>query len=329
MQAIDAATGKTVRTYGETAGAEEIIFCDGVLFAPVNRKGAQPIDSGKITRAYGAKSWDELPRELVAIQADSGRVLWNNEHTVLPGTLAADEASVYFHNGRSVVCLDRNTGEDRWRSKEIARSEVIRSFYLPTLVVYDDVVLFSGGETAGAQTGSWYMKGKDTMTALSTKTGKLLWTAYHPPSGYRSPEDLLVVDGLVWTGETTSGRASGAFTGRDPHTGRIKRQFGPDVDIYWFHHRCYRGKATDNYLLMSRAGTEFVDVRNEQWIVNHWVRGTCLYGIMPANGMLYVPSDQCFCEPACSTIRLIHAPATSKAKWTALMRWRRPQKGRA
>ena len=295
VTAIDAATGKTVRTYGETAGAEEIIFCDGVLFVLVNSKAAQPIDSGKIAKAYGAKFWDESPRELVAVQAGSGRVLWSNEHTVLPGTLAADAESVYFHNGQSVVCLDRNTGKDRWRSKEIARSEVIRSFYLPILVVYEDVVLFSGGETAGAQTGSWYMKGKDTMTALSTKTGKELWTAYHPPSGYRSAEDLLVVDGLVWTGETTSGRATGAFTGRDPHTGEIKRQFEPDVDIYWFHHRCYRGKATDNYLIMSRAGTEFVDVRNEKWLVNHWVRGACLYGIMPANGMLYNPPNPCAC----------------------------------
>jgi hypothetical protein len=36
-------------------------------------------------------------------------------------------------------------------------------------------------------------------------------------------------------------------------------QFPPDVDIYWFHHRCYRPKATDRYLLPSRTGIEFVD----------------------------------------------------------------------
>jgi len=273
VSALDAATGKTVRTYDETVGAEEIIFSDGVLFVLANPKSVESAASIKVNQGYGAKFWDESPRELVAVEADTADVLWSSKYTVLPGTLAADSESVYFHDGRSVVCLDRNSGKCRWQSKEIARSRIIRGFYLPILVVYEDVVLFSGGETAGAQTGSWYMKGKDTMTALSTKTGKILWTAYHPPSGYRSPEDLLVVDGLVWTGETTSGRASGVFTGRDPYTGEIKRQFAPDVDIYWFHHRCYRGKATDNYLLMSRTGTEFVDVRNQRWLVNHWVDG--------------------------------------------------------
>ncbi|MHC4643062.1 MAG: LamG domain-containing protein, partial [Planctomycetota bacterium] len=67
------------------------------------------------------------------------------------------------------------------------------------------------------------------------------------------------------------------------------------VETYWFHHRCYRGKATDNYLLMSRAGTEFIDVQNEKWIPHHWVRGACLYGVMPANGMVYNPPHPCAC----------------------------------
>jgi outer membrane protein assembly factor BamB len=139
------------------------------------------------------------------------------------------------------------------------------------------------------------MSGKDTMTALSTKNGEILWSAYHPPSGYRSPEDLLVANGLVWTGETTSGRAVGIFTGRDPFTGEVKQEFPPDVETYWFHHRCYRGKATDNYLLTSRTGTEFIDVRKEKWIPHHWVRGACLYGVMPANGMIYNPPHPCAC----------------------------------
>ena len=159
---------------------------------------------------------------------------------MLPGTLAADARRVVFHDGERVVCLDRETGDETWRSEPVTRCEVILSFYLPTLVLYKDVVLCSGGQTAGKQTGSWYEKGEDTMSALAIDTGEILWTAYHPPSGYRSPEDLLVAQGLVWTGETTSGGAKGAFTGRDPRTGEIKKQFDPDVNTYWFHHRCYQ-----------------------------------------------------------------------------------------
>ncbi len=297
LTALDAATGKTIQTYPRTQATEEVIFSDGVLFALVNDASEKPDYHGnqRFTKGYNTTFWDEANRKIVAIRADSGEILWTESRRVLPATLAVDEQRVFFHDGASVVCLNRNTGKESWRSNAIARTDKILSFYLPILVLYDDIVLFSGGETAGAQTGSWYLSGKDTMTALSARTGDILWTAYHPPSGYRSPEDLLVANGLVWTGETTSGRANGTFTGRDPHTGEIKIEFTPNLDVYWFHHRCYRGKATDNYLLMSRTGTEFLDVHRKQWIPHHWVRGACLYGVMPANGLMYNPPHPCAC----------------------------------
>jgi len=294
---IDAATGNTIRTYEGTRGTEEILLSRGILFLLVNPGARAPAyaDMKKIREAYGGKFWDEKPRRIQALRAESGELLWDSGRTVLPGTLAAGEEAIFFHDGRSVVSLHRKTGAELWRSDPVARVETIRSFYIPILLVYGDVVLFSGGETAGNQTGSWYTGGKDTMTALSAKTGKVLWTAYHPPSGYRSPEDMLVAGGLVWTGETTSGRVTGVFTGRDPRTGEVVKEFPPDIDVYWFHHRCYRGKATENYLLMARAGTEFIDINNEHWIPHHWFRGACLYGILPANGLIYAPQNPCAC----------------------------------
>jgi len=297
LVALDAVSGETLWTSDETKATEEVILSEGLLFALVNDAVEKPDYDGsqRFAKGYGAKFWDEAPRRLTTVNADTGEVLWSIPQTVLPGTLAADPGRIVFHDGKQVVCLDRESGGERWRSAPVERSEEIRSFYVPSLVLYEDVVLFSGGETAGMQTGAWYTSGKDTLTALSADTGKELWNAYHPPSGYRSPEDLLVVNGLAWTGETTSGRAVGVFRGRDPRTGEVKQEFPPDVDIYWFHHRCYRGKATDNYLLMARAGTEFIDVREEKWDVNHWVRGACSYGVMPANGLLYAPPHPCAC----------------------------------
>jgi len=297
LVSLDAATGETVRTYEGTKAAEEVILSDGVLFILVNDAAEKPDYHGqaRFRGGYGAKYWDEAQRKIAAVKADTGEILWTSKRRVLPVTLSADEKRVIFHDGESVVALDRATGKQLWRSEPVARAEQIRGFYAPILVLYEGVVLFSGGETAGKQTGSWYEKGKDTLTALSAETGKPLWTAYHPPSGYRSPEDLLVADGLVWTGETTSGRAVGKFTGRDPQTGEVKRQFPPDVKTYWFHHRCYRGKATDNYLLMSRTGIEFLDVNEKTWTPHHWVRGACLYGVMPANGLIYAPQHPCAC----------------------------------
>jgi hypothetical protein len=87
----------------------------------------------------------------------------------------------------------------------------------------------------------------------------------------------------------------GLFRGRNLKTGQVEREFIPDVDTYWFHHRCYRSKATDNYLLTSRTGIEFIDPRSKHWEIHHWVRGACLYGIMPANGLVYAPPHPCAC----------------------------------
>ena len=133
------------------------------------------------------------------------------------------------------------------------------------------------------------------MNALSLNTGKALWTAPHPLSGYASSEDLFVIDDVVWCGETTSGHAVGHYTGHDVKTGKIVKEFDPDVDTYWFHHRCYRAKATERFILTSRTGIEFVDPKSGHWDINHWVRGACLYGVMPANGLIYAPQNPCAC----------------------------------
>jgi len=61
------------------------------------------------------------------------------------------------------------------------------------------------------------------------------------------------------------------------------------------HHRCYRNKATDKYLLLGRSGVEFVDLDSGEAIAHHFIRGTCQYGIFPGNGLLYAPPHSCAC----------------------------------
>ena len=285
VTALEAATGQVVRTYKGTEDTQELVVSDGVLFVVADK----PQKQGERDKH---NLWDVAQRRLMAVRAKTGEILWQKEWTVLPMTLAADSKHVYFNNGEKVICLDRTNGSELWASKPIPRWSKLPSYYGATLVVYEDVVLYSGGEKMIPHRG-----GIDTMTALSAQDGKVLWTAEHPPSGYQSPEDLLVADGLVWAGATTSGGYSGVFTGRDPKTGEVKVEFPPDVESYWFHHRCYRGKATDNYLLMSRTGIEFIDINRKSWEINHWIRGACLYGIMPCNGLIYAPPHPCACYP--------------------------------
>jgi outer membrane protein assembly factor BamB len=305
VSALDAATGKTIRTYEGTGTTEEIVYSEGVLFLLVDPNEKNPggweqekEKVGEIKSQARTQAYKEHPRKLMAVDAASGDVRWQSTGGVLPLTLTVDDRRVIYHDGESIVCLNRDDGTRRWASEPVQRRKFLRSFFAPTLVLYDDVVLFSGGSVEvksangrDADTGG----GTNQMAALSAEDGKILWTAEHPPSGYKSPEDILVAGGLAWCGATVSGGVSGVMIGRDPHTGEVKREFLPDVETYWFHHRCHRGKATENYLLMSRTGIEFVDYRKESWDINHWVRGACLYGILPANGLVYAPQHPCAC----------------------------------
>jgi len=289
LVALDAATGETIRIYEDTFATEEVILSEGVLFVLVN-KIPQSYDAFKPQEVgIGAERdrimrdfpWNEKPREIMAIQADTGKILWQKKYRVVPLTPAADDKRVYFHDGERIVALNRKTGEKAWNSNPVERRETIPTNITPTLVVYQDVVLFYGATRK--------------LSGISTETGKILWTGPHPRSGHFCPEDVLVAGGLVWGGEIANGRDSGEFIGRDPRTGDIKSRFLPDVSIFFMHHRCYRSKATDRYLIPGWTGTEYVDFREKHWVTNHWVRSGCIHGIMPCNGMTYTTPHSCAC----------------------------------
>jgi outer membrane protein assembly factor BamB len=289
LTALDAATGKTLRTYEHSQSTQEVIASEGVLFLLVKDP---PVKSGQCRITYRcmhkernhvaeAWKWDRQDASLIAVEAATGEVLWDVKQPVVPLSLAAHNRGVFFHNGERIVCLHRNSGEQEWVSDPVSLRSIVPTNFGPTLVLHEGTVLFSGGDRS--------------MTGLSAETGETLWKTKHPPSGHHSAEDLLVIDGLVWAGDIAAGRGSGVFTGRDPRTGEIKQQFTPDVKTYWFHHRCHRSKATDRYLLPSRTGIEFVDFEKQHWQTHHWVRGGCIYGIMPCNGLVYAPPHSCAC----------------------------------
>jgi outer membrane protein assembly factor BamB len=293
---LDAATGTLRRTYPGTAFTEEMLHANGTLFLLKHSESMNPKDyypklmvcwdekKRTLQESEGLLLKPDEKRTLMAFDTQTGTRLWQQDHAIEPLTLAADDDHVYFHNWTGVVCLDRRTGSERWQSRPVAPRKSMGYVYGPTLVSYGDVVLFADGRQ------------QRKIFALSKKDGQLLWQAPHYPAGHAgSPEDLLVVDGLVWCGKIAGGSDDGVFTGRDPLTGETKREFTPNVDTYWFHHRCYRAKATDEYILASRTGIEFVDVREQSWETHHWVRGACTYGILPCNGLVYAPPHPCAC----------------------------------
>jgi outer membrane protein assembly factor BamB len=273
--ALDGATGKTVQTYKGTEGTEEILCSDGKLFLQV-----LPADS--------------TDRKLMAVDAASGETSWSWSGLIENGTLAADDKRVAFLSKDVIVCLDKNSGKPLWKTDKIAVAPKYKVNITPTLVLYDGVVLFADSSLAVVNR-VWSVDKNDVLTAFSAETGKKLWDVPHPLSGYMSAEDVLVLKGVVWVGETLSGYAKGHFRGYEVKTGKLVDEFDPDIDNYWFHHRCHRGKATVNYVMSSRTGIEYIDPRKKSWKINNWVRGACAYGVMPANGLTYAPQHPCAC----------------------------------
>jgi outer membrane protein assembly factor BamB len=289
VSCLDAATGGPIRVYADTKGAEEILYVDGTLYVLVNpgawqlAEFAPKHNTGDQKRVETEYNWDEKARVLVAVDAATGRMLWRVEDRIAPLTMAADGRQVVYHDGASLVCLDPKTGAKRWTSEPVTKRKLFEFNYGPRLLLHGETVLYAGGDGA--------------MVGIDAASGRRLWQAPHEKSGYRSPEDLIVAGGLVWNAGTLSGSQSGEFKGRDPRTGEVVKQFAPDVECYWFHHRCYLSKATEKYILVSRTGIEFVDHAASHWDINHWVRGACLYGVLPANGLVYAGPHNCACYP--------------------------------
>ncbi|MCE9548154.1 MAG: PQQ-binding-like beta-propeller repeat protein [Planctomycetia bacterium] len=306
VTALNAATGEVLITYAGTEQASEIICDRGVLYVVISDPEAQE------AAAKARRRGQELPvanQRLMAISAESGKLLWSREDVaqqIMPTTLAVQDGSVYLQNAKAVVCLHADTGKTNW-SQPRATSGKIFPDMPGTLVVYEDVVL-SADPTAPAPPAdpdevkptrdNQMPDNPGELLALSAADGKPLWRARCFPS-FHSPVDVIVADGVVWTGQLSSVVNMGVTSARDLHTGKVVRKRAPDNPnkIIVSHHRCHRIRATDRFLVLSRAGIDLLDIKSGQMSLNHWVRGTCGLGPLPCNGLLYAPSHACSCYP--------------------------------
>ncbi|MBW2075393.1 MAG: PQQ-binding-like beta-propeller repeat protein [Deltaproteobacteria bacterium] len=314
LSRLSAATGKTIQTLADTEGVEEILISNGVLFLLV---GDTIVEQQKFnlttTKVWGAASnatsqfaWDDRKRSIMAIDKKNGEILWKEDYPVLPMTLGVDDRKVCFHDGTRVIALNRADGTLLWSSEPVeVKKYKLGTATAPSVVLYEDVVLCTQG-----------FDFKDGLVyAFSGKTGDTLWSGKHSASGHSSQDDLFVIDGLVWAGAISQiNKQGGVYTGLDPHTGEIKREFLPDAkNNSWFHQRCYRSKATERFLIPSVTGIEYIDIRSKHWNTNHWVRGACLSGILPANGMTYSTPHPCACFME-SMLRGLSAMTTTESQ---------------
>ena len=321
VTALDAATGDVVRTYQGTENTHEIVCSGGKLFLVV----CEPLSketgtSGEVIRELSL--WRDFyprfvtkfpPKHIQCLQADTGELLWRKKDAdakhILPITLAVSDGRLFFENEKQIMALEAGSGKVLWQT---ARPVALHRYAwsTPTLVVKDGVVLSADRSAdASLDTGGedktqleWLVTANHLLTtgeimAFSAETGEKLWTApCH--EGFNFPVDLFVAGGKVWSGELAWGKQPGITQVYDLHTGKVVAKRPPDQECYTIgfgHARCYRNKATTKYVIHGRSGVEFLDMSSNRIVADHWVRGTCQYGILPCNGLVYAPPHSCVC----------------------------------
>ncbi|MEN6503603.1 MAG: PQQ-binding-like beta-propeller repeat protein [Planctomycetaceae bacterium] len=302
--ALDAATGKTLLTYEGTQGAAEIL-CDGRRLY-VMTKDAAVEAAAAVAKRRGEKL--ALKRAIVVLDAASGKLLWKKSDAdtadLMSQTLAAAGGAVFYQNGFEVLCLGAADGKLRWRAARPANHSIMT---VPTLVVSGDLVLSADNVEKGREKLADPAPGMtdepkkapmpSELIVYSARDGKTLWRC---PYGavFFSHTDVFVTAAGLWTGNVWGCMSQGYTELRNPATGEIIKRRPADQAVYGIgcpHHRCYKDRATQRYILMGRSGVEFFDSASGQIVPNHWTRGTCQYGVLPANGLLYVPPHPCAC----------------------------------
>ncbi|MDP6635748.1 MAG: PQQ-binding-like beta-propeller repeat protein [Phycisphaerae bacterium] len=300
---LDANSGVVLHELPGTQGAEEIIV-DGNRLVLVTRqwlsKGGFPGHSGN-RHKLDAFSWrNRAGRQSVMVfDIDTRKLLWDRQMPVAPLGLGSRDGQVYVFDGERVLSLRADNGKETWTSAKLCKPNPYTPNYGSGLVCGETKVL------VGSISGTPYRG--STMVALSAKDGTVVWKGPQYASGRHSPKDLFLIDGKAWSAATfgasmtlpgvpaTAKRKSGRITGYNLNDGKVAADFFTESDVYMMNSRCHMSCATTNYFITSRTGVELVSTKDKKWTLHHWLRGACLYGLMPANGIIYAPPNPCAC----------------------------------
>jgi len=278
LSVLDAGTGQILETFEETAPVREVLVSEGVAVV----HSSDPASAVKRRRGISTEGISTL----TAIEGKTGERLWEKKAGPIRDLfLAVDDGRCVFQEDTGLLtCLSLKEGIQIWQVEPKEKKG-------RTLVVKDGVV---------------FLYGPENLEARDAATGEELWCHPVPPSSGAENVDLFVANAFVWRGmvpidekqEYKNLSAHAMAIGYDPRTGEEKKRIAVNnLRSPEHHHRCYRNKATERYIISAMEGAEFMDLQGEGHSQNNWLRGACRYGVMPCNGLLYVPPDQCFCEP--------------------------------
>ena len=308
---FDAITGKILKSYDGTEMTQEFVYDKGVLFVVIG----DPVDTSSVgggiytlgssafpTEAYSPRiqHLDDPRCSVVAIDTVSGRKLWQKKgdatRAYQGASLAVRGPNAVYSTLDFVVCLDRSSGEERWRAELGKRSRNDGNYtgsgrgstdagkpglsqYLRPNARRNTVKLVLSDEVVYLAVGS-------SLTAFAMKDGAKLWNGM-THMNHHKPPDVFVTGGAVWTANKKA---------YDPLTGKEIETLSQKVTGPMGHDRCYENRITTRwYINTASGGSDFLALDGSGEFPSPWGRSTCGIGHLPCNGLLYLGPPACSC----------------------------------
>ncbi len=278
VSVLDAATGKTEQVIKGSEFTKQILHQDGELILVTDQY------VGKLDEIDAARRRGEFIQRtcnILKVDAKTGKQIWNQKIDELVfSNVAVKNGRVFAQTPTRVLCLDGKTGKQNWEKKFDANLPLSAGKIRNDEMQWEAPSLLVGNKAV-------YAADFKKVHVYAVEDGKLLWSG-NSNSSYNTPPDMHLVGDLFWMNQ------KGKRVAFDSLTGKVKKSIVPHRG--YMHARCYRDKATEQFLMLGQMGVQILDLEKGGIWDNDWVRGTCQYGVLPANGLLYVPPNCCACN---------------------------------
>ena len=286
LVALDAATGKTIKTYEAAPSPACVLLHQGTLV---------------LTRRT----------DVHAVDAGTGKLLWKRSRTLSrarslwtgsPVVVAGDKVFFQQQTGRKgpvhLVSVGLRTGTEHWRknTKELIPAKT------------------GGVSVVSSYSGLILLRAAGGLYAVSAADGTLRWS-YAGGSG-----DVFGLRGLVWVrAKAAAKNAKYGWVGLDPATGDQKAQVRVPKSLpkhirgkRILDGQCNFAAATERYIVTTTR-MSLVDTQSGVFHNTMITRGPCKFLLaLPANGLLYAFPKDCGCYP-CLRGMLAYSPAPENA----------------